>query len=144
MAGSTRRKLGYLGQTADRLDGERLCRAAALDELLLELARAKIDATLQHPVPYEDADEQGIRVGLAGGFQRQPGRPRSSSDEPRAGSLPARVIDWAGKRKKPFGTNDITKRFKLSRAHASMLLSRLANGPYPIEREKRGVYVYRA
>jgi hypothetical protein len=85
-----------------------------------------------------------LETARGGGGKRRPGRPRSNSDEPRAGSLPARVIDWASKRKKPFGTNDVTKRFKLSRAHASMLLSRLANGPYPIDREKRGVYLYRA
>ena len=67
---------------------------------------------------------------------------RQGMEEPRAGSLPARVIDWAQTRKKSFGTMDITKKFKLSRAHASMLLSRLANGPYPIARAKRGVYGY--
>ena len=67
---------------------------------------------------------------------------RQTMEEPRAGSLPARVIDWAQTRKKNFGTLDITKKFKLSRAHASMLLSRLANGPYPIARAKRGVYSY--
>ena len=66
---------------------------------------------------------------------------KGRKEEPRAGSLPARVIEWAKTRKKPFGTQDITKRFKLSRAHASMLLSRLANGPYPIRRKSRGVYV---
>jgi hypothetical protein len=67
----------------------------------------------------------------------------SGGDEPRAGSLPARLIDWAKtNKKKTFGTRDVSKRFKLSRAHASMLLSRLANGPYPIHRERRGVYVY--
>jgi hypothetical protein len=65
---------------------------------------------------------------------------RGGSEEPRAGSLPARVISWSQGRKKPFGTADVTKRFKLSRAHASMLLSRLANGPYPIQRVSRGVY----
>ena len=62
--------------------------------------------------------------------------------EPRAGSLPARLIDWAKSRGSTFGTRDISRRFKLSRAHASMLLSRLANGPYPVERVRRGVYAY--
>ncbi len=67
------------------------------------------------------------------------GRPKADG-APRAGSLPARVIDWAGKRSRPFGTNDVSKKFKLSRAHASMILSRLATGPFPIKREKRGLY----
>ncbi|MHC4548311.1 MAG: hypothetical protein ACYTEZ_05985 [Planctomycetota bacterium] len=64
------------------------------------------------------------------------------SEEPRAGSLPARLIDWAKTRKKTFGTKDVSRRFRLSRAHASMLLSRLANGPYPIQRQRRGVYAH--
>jgi len=67
---------------------------------------------------------------------------RGGSQQPREGSLPARVLDWAKKRGRPFGTADITKRFKLSRAHASMLLSRLASGPYQIRREKRGRYSF--
>lgn len=61
---------------------------------------------------------------------------------PRTGSLPARVLAWAEKRKKPFRTADVERRFKLTRAHASMLVSSLARGPHPIAREERGVYVY--
>lgn len=79
-----------------------------------------------------------IRLDSHAGGAR--GRGGGRMEQPRAGSLPARVIEWAQARKKPFGTMDITKKFKLSRAHASMLLSRLANGPYPIERARRGVY----
>ena len=66
----------------------------------------------------------------------------SQAEEPRAGSLPARLIDWAKTRDRPFGTKDVTKKFRQSRAHASMLLSRLANSPYPIDRHKRGVYAF--
>ena len=66
----------------------------------------------------------------------------ATAEQPREGSLPARVLEWAKSRGKPFGTPDITKKFKLSRAHASMLLSRLASGPYAIRREKRGLYRY--
>ena len=80
-----------------------------------------------------------IKLGTNGGDGRRRG---GRSEEPREGSLPARVIGWAQSRKRPFGTMDITKKFKLSRAHASMLLSRLANGPYPINRARRGVYAY--
>ena len=61
---------------------------------------------------------------------------------PRIGSLPSKVLEWAQKRKKPFRTADLVRRFKLTRAHASMLLSGLASGPHPIERKRRGVYVY--
>jgi len=59
---------------------------------------------------------------------------------PREGSLPARILDWSAKRGKPFSTADLVRRFKVSRAHASMLLTKLANGPYPIVRRQRGVY----
>jgi len=107
----------------------------ALSDEVLEALRLNKSLTIN----LETARSGGTGRGNG---RRRPGRPRSTTDEPRAGSLPARVIEWAEKRTRPFGTNDITKKFKLSRAHASMLLSRLANGPYPIEREKRGVYVY--
>ncbi len=63
---------------------------------------------------------------------------------PREGSLPARVLAWAEKRKRPFGCLEVEKRFKLSRAHASMILSKLANGVYPMSRVRRGVYEYAA
>jgi len=66
------------------------------------------------------------------------GTPRA----PREGSLPARVLEWASARDEPFTTAAIAKRFKLTRAHASMVLSRLASGPLPIERTSRGVYEY--
>jgi hypothetical protein len=73
------------------------------------------------------------------------GRPEKAarSAQPRPGSLPAKVLAWAEKRKRPFRSADVERRFKLSRAHATMLLSRLARGPHPIKRERRGVYVYR-
>jgi hypothetical protein len=69
-------------------------------------------------------------------------RKTAGTAKPRAGSLPARILAWAENKKRPFGTIDVERRFKVSRAHASMLLARLANGPYPIAREQRGVYVY--
>jgi hypothetical protein len=78
--------------------------------------------------------------GGGGGARRAaPGE----SLEPREGSLPARLIEWAKARKGTFGTKDVEKKFKLSRAHASMLLSRLANGPFPVQREKRGLYSFK-
>jgi len=90
-----------------------------------------------------------ITVAQAGG-RGSGGKPGSafmpSSDHiiPREGSLPARILDWAEKRSKPFSTADLVKRFKVSRAHASMLLTKLANGPYPIGRKQRGIYTYSA
>jgi len=85
-----------------------------------------------------------IVAGSNGNGHPAPARPGggATAEQPREGSLPARVLEWAKSRGKPFGTPDITKKFKLSRAHASMLLSRLASGPYAIRREKRGLYRY--
>jgi len=102
-----------------------------LSDEVLDVLRANKSLTLRLDAP-----------GTGGGRKtgRKTRRGAGGYEQPRAGSLPARVIDWAAKRKTTFGTNDIAKKFKLSRAHASMLLSRLASGPYPIHRESRGVY----
>ncbi len=67
----------------------------------------------------------------------------AAEGEAREGSLPARVVSWAKSSRKEFGTKDVTKQFKLSRAHASMLLSRLAGGGFPIRRKRRGLYAYK-
>lgn len=98
---------------------------------------AKLTIALSPEVLDALRSSRSITIRLEGPTGR---RTRAGSDEPRAGSLPARVIGWAHTRKRTFGTKEVQGRFKLSRAHASMLLSRLANGPYPIVREKRGVY----
>jgi len=84
--------------------------------------------------------------GRAGGAAK-PGSafmPASDHVIPREGSLPARILEWAEKRDKPFSTADLVRRFKVSRAHASMLLTKLANGPYPIVRRQRGIYQHSA
>ncbi len=71
--------------------------------------------------------------------------PRNAANsQPRAGSLPARAIVWARSRGRSFGTRDVERKLKVSRAHASMLLCRLANGRFPITRVRRGEYEYRA
>jgi hypothetical protein len=103
---------------------------------------AKLTIALSDEVLEALRTSRSITIRLEGGGSRAASRRGGGAEEPRAGSLPARVIDWAKTRKKNFGTRDITKKFKLSRAHASMLLSRLANGPYPIQRMRRGVYSY--
>ena len=78
-----------------------------------------------------------IELGATG-----PGGGRLGNKQPREGSLPARVLVWAEKRAKSFRVEHIMKRFKLTRAHASMVLSKLANGPYAIHRPSRGVYAH--
>jgi hypothetical protein len=86
---------------------------------------------------------KSITINLSKGAGAGRRAPEGGGFEPREGSLPARVIEWAKGRKDTFGTKDIEKKFKLSRAHASMLLSRLANGPFPIQRERRGLYSFK-
>ncbi len=101
--------------------------------------------TAKLTIAFSDEVLEALRASKSITIRLEGSRGRGGSggnDEPRAGSLPARLIDWAKTRKKAFGTRDVSRRFKLSRAHASMLLSRLANGPYPIHRERRGVYGY--
>lgn len=62
--------------------------------------------------------------------------------EIREDALPARIIKWAARRK-DFEIDDVEREFKLSRAHTSMLLSRLASGRYPIVRLARGRYAHK-
>ena len=81
-----------------------------------------------------------IRLDSAGSRSRS----AEADGQPRAGSLPARTIEWARSRGRSFGTHDIERKLKVSRAHASMLLSRLASGPFPVTRVRRGEYKYRA
>ncbi len=72
-------------------------------------------------------------------------RSRSAANgQPRAGSLPARTIDWARSRGRSFGIHDVERKLKVSRAHSSILLSRLASGPFPVTRVRRCEYKYRA
>ncbi|MHC4816929.1 MAG: hypothetical protein ACYTF8_02545 [Planctomycetota bacterium] len=101
--------------------------------------------TAKLTIAFSDEVLEALRASKSITIRLEGSRGRSGSggsDEPRAGSLPARLIEWAKTKKKAFGTRDVSKRFRLSRAHSSMLLSRLANGPYPIQRERRGVYIY--
>lgn len=76
---------------------------------------------------------QTITIALR---QGKAGKPEAL---PRAGTFNAKLIAWA-KRRKSFTTRDVVEKFECSRAHASMLLSRLEKGAYPIERISRGVY----
>ncbi len=105
--------------------------------------------TAKLTIAFDDEILRALRANKSISIRLESARSRPSrrlvgpDEEPRSGSLPARVIDWAKVRKSTFGTKDIVRRFKLSRAHASMLLSRLANGPYPVDRQRRGVYAFR-
>jgi hypothetical protein len=57
----------------------------------------------------------------------------------RAGSLPAKLLAWAGGRKKPFGVPDLMSKFKIKRGHASMLVSYVLKAG-AVKRVGRGAY----
>jgi hypothetical protein len=57
----------------------------------------------------------------------------------RAGSLPARLLSWASGRKRPFGVAEVMKKLKIKRAHASMVLTRVAGSGH-VKRVGRGEY----
>jgi hypothetical protein len=64
---------------------------------------------------------------------------KSVSGDYRAGSLPARLVKWAGGRKRPFGVQDVMKTLKVKRAHASMVLTRVMGSGH-LKRLGRGAY----
>jgi len=68
---------------------------------------------------------------------------RQKYGEPREGGYTARILAWAAEDGARFTTADVTETFPITRPHASVLLGKLANGPYPLRRVKRGVYQYR-
>jgi hypothetical protein len=76
------------------------------------------------------------------GSEKQAGQANGGNVIPREGSLPARIIGWAEQHGREFSTVDLVKKFGVTRAHGSMLLAKLANGPYPVARRHRGVYQY--
>jgi len=57
----------------------------------------------------------------------------------RAGSLPAKLVAWAGGRKKPFGVPDVMKALNVKRSHASMVLT-AARRKRAVKRVGRGEY----
>lgn len=80
-------------------------------------------------------DGKTVTISLVGPEGRKPGE----------GSLGARICAWALERSTAvFDTDDLLAAFPhLTRQHASMTLSRLANGPSDIVRVGRGLYVHK-
>jgi hypothetical protein len=79
-------------------------------------------AAASRPAPA--AKDSGARPG-EGGF--------------RPGSLPAKLMAWAGELKKPFGVPDLMRKFKIKRGHASMLIAYVSKGG-AVKRVGRGEY----
>jgi hypothetical protein len=57
----------------------------------------------------------------------------------RAGSLPAKLMGWAGGLKKPFGVPELMKKFRIKRGHASMLVAYVVKAG-AVRRVGRGAY----
>jgi len=73
---------------------------------------------------------------------RKAGRKAKRASGPREGSHGAKLIEWAAKRGKPFGTPEVVKALKINRGHASMVLASVVAGGQVV-RQGRGVYALR-
>ena len=76
-----------------------------------------------------------------GGASSGPRPSRSGGGEGgfREGSLPAKLMSWAGGLKKPFGVPELMKKFKIKRGHASMLVAYVVKAG-AVRRVGRGSY----
>ena len=71
------------------------------------------------------------------------GKPGPKSKTPgtyREGSHSAKLLAWAGGRKRPFGNADVMRKLKITRGHASMVLSKMVRDG-AVKRAERGAYV---
>jgi len=113
---------------------------------------AKLTITLSDEVLKALRQAKAITVALDSGGRtgpasraapaRQPEATRAKNGKAgpyRAGTLPAKLLSWAGGRKKPFGVPDLMKKFRIKRGHASMLLSYVLKGG-AVKRVGRGEY----
>ena len=109
---------------------------------------AKLTITLSPEVLKALRASKSIRVAVGGGsapITRGSGNgkaPRASNGEAgayRPGSLPAKLMAWAGGRKRPFGVPDLIKKFRIKRGHASMLIAYVTKGG-TVKRVGRGEY----
>jgi hypothetical protein len=87
---------------------------------------AKLTITLSDEVLKALKTEKNITVALASGGGAAPasaapaGATKATNGKAgpyRAGTLPAKLLSWAGGRKRPFGVPDLMKRFGIKRGH---------------------------
>jgi hypothetical protein len=83
--------------------------------------------------------QSGARAPRGGSSGPRGGGARSGAGGFREGSLPAKLMGWAGSLKKPFGVPDIMKKFKIKRGHASMLVAYVVKAG-AVDRVGRGQY----
>ena len=84
-------------------------------------------------------DSSGATRGSGISTGRAPGSVPAPFGGYRKGSLPDRLIKWAGGRKRPFDVQDVMKTLKVKRAHASMVLTRVMSSGH-LKRVGRGSY----
>ena len=114
---------------------------------------ASITITLSDEILRVLKAERAITVALdssraaQGGARRAPAAKASGNgaggEAPeggyRSGSLPDRLVKWAGGRKRPFGVQEVMKKLRVKRAHASMVLTRVMASGH-LKRVGRGAY----
>lgn len=107
---------------------------------------AKLTIVLSDDVLKALRDAKAITVALGTGPTTSRAAPAAKAKAAngkagpyRAGSLPAKLLSWAGGRKKPFGVPDLMKKFRIKRGHASMLLTYVMRGG-AVKRVGRGEY----
>ncbi len=97
-----------------------------------------INITTTAPEPkhaHAAAPGKSQRAAKSGATGKRAGKVRS-------GSHADRLLQWAAKQKGVFAAPAASKGIGVDRVQTSMLLSRLANGAYPVQREARGQYRY--
>jgi len=105
---------------------------------------ASLTITLSDDVLKALKQSKSITVSLDSGGRTAPGsrsstpRAAKGANGYRAGSLPAKLMAWAGGRKS-FGVPDVMKAFRIKRGHAAMLLSYVTKGG-AVRRVGRGDY----
>jgi len=106
---------------------------------------AKLTITLSDEVLKALRDAKAITVALGTGPAASRAAPAGKSRAAngkagpyREGSLPAKLLAWAGKRKS-FGVPDVMKALRINRSHASMLLTYVTRGGV-VRRVGRGEY----
>jgi hypothetical protein len=84
--------------------------------------------------------DSGGRAARGGAGASRAARPaKGEAGAFRAGSLPAKLVAWAGGRKRPFGVQDLMTRFRIKRGHASMLVAYVLKAG-AVRRVGRGEY----
>lgn len=105
---------------------------------------ASLTITLSNDVLKALQQSKSITVSLDSSGRSAPGsgssapHPAKGANGYRAGSLPAKLMAWAGGRKS-FGVPDVMKALRIKRGHASMLLAYVTKGG-AVKRVGRGEY----